>query len=502
MICLRKSIVAFAGWCGSACGFGRSDKLRQSILDDVSAMLEQLRQEQWTSHNDILSQSRDELDEFRSALSKLEDKASQSENNLVALGQRLTELTCLQEQVAQLARTGEELRADLRETEDRLSNEYSKQLRENINVLQNDLAALRKEYADFSRGIANDHASRNQDIAASHEQLTNNLAALHQEYSNFSNGTSNELAVLRERDDALRQDLANIHNELLNTCEVLGQSLDNFKAKIQLRLSTELSLTKHWILSQRTLLAGPAGRVARSAKKGSCAARAKGKSIQECYQELGVMAPKACKKWRQLVDVNAESYEGLPADSCSVKGHPMAELFRYFLTPYLIGGTVLDIGCGPQPMPSYLDGYPTALIAGIDPVPPKSKHPFQYVHGTAEFLPWKNGDFNTVIAATSLDHVLLPDRVFEEIYRVLRPGGRFIIWTSFVEGAKKYDPYSVDIKPVDKYHLFHFGREWFEEMLGVHFRIEEAVHMEFPGAGSFYSCAPRQENKAIPEKDN
>ncbi len=492
--------------------FGRSDKLRRSILDDVSAMIEQLRQEQWTSNNNSLSQSRSELDKLESALS-------------------------------QLAQAGDDLRADLKDTENRLDKNHSKQLQESIQSLRNELtsnagetqelrssvdglteaiaalrlehdglATMREESADFRKGIANEVSSLRQIQENFSATITNDLAILRQQYGNFSNGTTNELAVLREQntalnlaDEAARQDLANSHNESVNSCEGLRQSLESLKGEMLLRLRMErmeLSLTKHWMLRQRMPLTGSSGQIARNVEKGSCAAKAKGKSLEECFGELDALVPKASKLWRKMLNVNSEDYKGLPTDSCSVKGHPMAELFRYFLGPYLTGGTVLDIGCGPQPIPSYLEGYPIELIAGIDPLLPESKHPFQFAQGVAEFLPWDNDAFNMVIAATSLDHVLLPDRVFEEIDRVLRPDGRFIIWTSFVEGAEKYDPYSVDIKPVDKYHIFHFEKEWFEELLSKHFHIEEAVHMEFPGTGSFYSCASCQDNSDLSEKGN
>ena len=87
----------------------------------------------------------------------------------------------------------------------------------------------------------------------------------------------------------------------------------------------------------------------------------------------------------------------------------MAAEFRAFVKLYL-RGAVLDVGCGPQPVPSYLDGYPLDRIAGIDPLPPTEGHPFTFVQTVAEFLPWDDKTFSVVVVATSLDHVLLPDR--------------------------------------------------------------------------------------------
>jgi len=166
------------------------------------------------------------------------------------------------------------------------------------------------------------------------------------------------------------------------------------------------------------------------------------------------------------------------------EGHPVAELFRGFVAPYL-RGLVLDVGLGPQPVPWYLEGYPKGLVAGIDPLAPATAHPFIFVQGVAEFLPWRDETFDVVVAATALDHLLVPAKAFEEIHRVLKPDGRFLVWTSFVEQAKPYDPYAGGVARVDDYHLFHYTRESFERDVGHWFSIEDAIDIE--AKSSFYS---------------
>jgi SAM-dependent methyltransferase len=210
-------------------------------------------------------------------------------------------------------------------------------------------------------------------------------------------------------------------------------------------------------------------------------------SMAGCVARLRELAPAACAEWERLLAVNATAYAGFPVDSCSVRGHPLAEKFRGFLRPYLTGA-VLDIGCGPQPVPEYLAGHPTTRIAGLDPLP--ALHPFVFVQGTAEFVPWADRTFDTVVAATSLDHVLLLDRALREIRRVLRPDGTFVTWVSFQAGAATYDPYRPDVRPVDEFHLFHFDRLWFEAAVGVEFTPVEVFDLL---GSTFVALRPKAE---------
>jgi SAM-dependent methyltransferase len=210
--------------------------------------------------------------------------------------------------------------------------------------------------------------------------------------------------------------------------------------------------------------------------------------ISEQLDLLQQLAPHAYAVWRPLLEVNEGAYEGLPIDSCSVAGHPMATFFRFFLTPYL-KGRVLDIGCGPQPVPIYLEEYSVGLIYGVDPLSSPEKHPFNFIKGLAEYLPWANDQFKLAISATSLDHVLLLDKVFEEICRVLTRDGIFAVWEGFIPGSKPYDPYCNYIEKVDDYHLFHFDRNTFMDAIEPYFSVFEEFTMD--AGHSFFALRPR-----------
>jgi hypothetical protein len=67
---------------------------------------------------------------------------------------------------------------------------------------------------------------------------------------------------------------------------------------------------------------------------------------------------------------------------------------------------------------------------------------------------------------------------FSEIRRVLRPGGYFVTWVGFVPGAPRYDPTSPAITAIDEFHLFHFDRTWFLDVVRKHFKVEEEFSLD------------------------
>jgi SAM-dependent methyltransferase len=201
---------------------------------------------------------------------------------------------------------------------------------------------------------------------------------------------------------------------------------------------------------------------------------------------LEQLHPRAFPAWKECFDRAIVSYTGAPDENLSVGRHPTARAFGDFVRTHA-RGRVLDIGCGPQKVPSYLADYPPLLLSGIDPLP--ANHPFEFVRGFAEFLPWPDGAFDVVVVGTSLDHVLCLKQTFAEIKRVLRPEGRFLVWVGFIPGAQPYDPEGKSVAPIDDYHLFHFDEPWFDERVGAEFRVEAKVAQD--AVSHFYCLAPR-----------
>ena len=147
-----------------------------------------------------------------------------------------------------------------------------------------------------------------------------------------------------------------------------------------------------------------------------------------------------------------------------MEGNRSSAAFGKFLSLYA-HGSVLDVGCGIQEFPSYLDGLVIDRLAGSIRSRARSIANSSSFRALQNFSPWENEEFDLVVAATSLDHVVSLDMALSEIKRVLRPGGYFVTWVGFVAGAKPYDPTQPNISPIDRFHLFHFDREWFVELM-------------------------------------
>ncbi|CEP68827.1 Methyltransferase type 11 [Moorella glycerini] len=93
------------------------------------------------------------------------------------------------------------------------------------------------------------------------------------------------------------------------------------------------------------------------------------------------------------------------------------------------GGLVLDLGGGSGILRDSLEKmgyyYVNVDIQRFDNGEPT-------VIADAQELPFKNNSFDVIISKDSLEHFAQPCEVIKEIYRVLKPGGRFIVWVPFM----------------------------------------------------------------------
>jgi SAM-dependent methyltransferase len=62
----------------------------------------------------------------------------------------------------------------------------------------------------------------------------------------------------------------------------------------------------------------------------------------------------------------------------------------------------------------------------------REPYPNVDVVGDAQELPFRSGIFDFVCCSSTLEHLHCPDRVIDEIRRVLRPGGQVFVETPFV----------------------------------------------------------------------
>lgn len=130
--------------------------------------------------------------------------------------------------------------------------------------------------------------------------------------------------------------------------------------------------------------------------------------------------------WEALQANGASAYETDPPNNLSVGEREDVRAFARFAQ---LEGRVLDVGCGPQALPSYAPRHDGEFV-GIDPLMGEQPRRFAFVKGIAEYLPFTDAAFDRVLFATSIDHVLSPRRAVAEAARVTKPGGTVVVWTS------------------------------------------------------------------------
>jgi ubiquinone/menaquinone biosynthesis C-methylase UbiE len=63
----------------------------------------------------------------------------------------------------------------------------------------------------------------------------------------------------------------------------------------------------------------------------------------------------------------------------------------------------------------------------------------RFVVGNAEQLPWPDASFDTVASVNTFHHLERPMRVFQEMLRVLKPGGKFVLCDFSPRGFQIFD---------------------------------------------------------------
>lgn len=125
--------------------------------------------------------------------------------------------------------------------------------------------------------------------------------------------------------------------------------------------------------------------------------------------------------WARCADSYLDTFSGITQETVSllVEGGEIRS-----------GSKVLDIGSGPGHIASHLTKL-GASVTGVDFSPrmvevARKKYPqITFEQADAEELPFEAGYFDTVVANYVVHHLARPEKVLSEVYRVLKPGGRF-----------------------------------------------------------------------------
>ena len=114
---------------------------------------------------------------------------------------------------------------------------------------------------------------------------------------------------------------------------------------------------------------------------------------------------------------------------------------------------ILDVGCGISTVLHFLEGKKY----GIDPLADYYKKFYSYPKdivvkkGQGEHITFPDKYFDVVFCSNALDHVTNPQKTVDEIYRVLKKGGHFVLTVDLSKDKMKKDaahPHNLDKKDV------------------------------------------------------
>jgi len=105
-----------------------------------------------------------------------------------------------------------------------------------------------------------------------------------------------------------------------------------------------------------------------------------------------------------------------------------------------IRGTTLDFGCGKR---SYEHLFDAEKFIGLEIEQSGHDHSKENidVYYDGQRIPFKNRSFDCVLSIEVIEHVFNPEEIFNEFYRVLKPGGHILITCPFTweEHEQPYD---------------------------------------------------------------
>lgn len=147
---------------------------------------------------------------------------------------------------------------------------------------------------------------------------------------------------------------------------------------------------------------------------------------------VGAAEPVLSDEWSQMQEGSVERYQ----DEHYGEDETHASIFGGFVALTLKPEDhVFDVGCGLFPsLPAYARHLNCAGYVGLEPLTTRVDREYLCITGAvAEKLPLKDGSFEAVLLATSLDHIERPDEALAELKRILAPGGRLYFWVGVHE---------------------------------------------------------------------
>jgi len=168
---------------------------------------------------------------------------------------------------------------------------------------------------------------------------------------------------------------------------------------------------------------------------------------------------------------------------------------------------VLDVGCGEGHLFAHLPR--SARRVGIDlcrtalAVAGERYHNAEWVHGDVHCMPFQSHLFDKVCCSEVLEHVLNPDRLIRELFRVVKPTGRVVLTIPIEKALNRVkdlmltNPFGrqlfPDIPRRTEWHLTEYSPELLQTQVRDLFCIERAKQLPWSWLGLGYGilCTPK-----------
>ncbi len=185
------------------------------------------------------------------------------------------------------------------------------------------------------------------------------------------------------------------------------------------------------------------------------------------------------KRWREAQEHERDFWEkwrALPA----YRGLDLAAYWegetRRFALPdgFFAGRRVLDVGSGPVGMIHFLPE--AALRVRLDPLLPEYRdrlplaEPQLSLAAGGERLPLADASVDIAVCFNAIDHVRDPLACLNEIQRVLRPGGTFLVM------VHDFPAWALPLLWPDRLHPHHWTHAQARRLIETSFRVAHAEH--------------------------